>query len=138
MAALRASIWCPCPSSNADRSARRSWWDGESDARCFNPQGAFRPTLYGTVLHVKPDGGAPFLLRGTRSPGNVAAGDRAADWTRHGGAAEAAVPGGRVPIFPSGGLHFDRRLGVRTPKDATITELSPAGPFGGSGDSFFP
>lgn len=97
-------------------------------ARLFDPQGEFRPNLYGTLLQVVPDDGAPILLRGSR-PTPVALGR---GWTRAGGRAEPVIPGSRVPFFPSGAFHFDDtydgtegRPLVESPQGATLRDLVP-------------
>jgi hypothetical protein len=109
--------------------SKRDYWDGKADIFCFDPQGEFRPNLYGTLLHVDPDGDDhdPFILRGMR---NRAGGQLGEAWTRSGGPAAAVIPGSQTPIFPSGGFHFNKHKGLRGPHGATMTELEPGGPLG--------
>ena len=94
-------------------------------ARLFDPGGAFRPNLYGTLLHGAPVSGTPFLLSGNRDPATVGASPM--NWTRHGGAAEPVAPGAVVARFPSGGLHFDQPSSTLNGRTAcTMTELVPS------------
>lgn len=85
------------------------------------PVTRFEPALYGTLLHVAPEGWPPLLLRGNRDfavPG----------WSRSGGPAEAIAPGSATARFPLGGLHLDvPRDDVRVPLTCDVTELLPAG-----------
>jgi hypothetical protein len=123
--------------------------DELADARVFVPGDDFQPNLYGTLLRVNPSSGhRPFLLRGSRSPGNVSDGsippggtrtpeERASGWTRAGGTAEPVIPGSPVPHFPTGGVHFDAvRQGLRNHEDpedqleATIAELDVSNSLG--------
>lgn len=98
----------------------------QRDTRVFAPNREFRPTLYGTLLRAVPKDGDPFLLQGTRNPGNVS--QRAPSWTRAGGPGEPALPGSRVLRFPSGGFHLDTVLkGFRGTHDCTLSELVPSG-----------
>jgi len=85
------------------------------------PVTKFEPALYGTLLHVAPEGWPPLLLRGNRDfavPG----------WSRSGGPAEAIAPGSATARFPLGGLHLDDpRDDIRVPLNCDVTELVPAG-----------
>jgi YD repeat-containing protein len=96
------------------------------DAHVFQPEAAFLPTLYGTLLSVRPDGHDSFVLNtGWSMDGAVR--PAAAGWTRAGGTAEAVIPGSLVPRFPGGGLHFDAvRTGLRGPLGGVLTELDPS------------
>jgi hypothetical protein len=76
------------------------------DARAFIPQAAFRPALYGSMLRGKPNEHDPFLLVGDAN----LTGTGLRNWTRAGGTAQAVVPGSMVPVFPSGGLHFENAI----------------------------
>jgi hypothetical protein len=87
-------------------------------ARAFDPQGDFRPTLYGTILMGKPASGAPFSLFTSVQAAN------AGNWTRAGGPAEPVIPGSPLPSFPKGGLHFNASMpGVTAPQGCDFTEL---------------
>jgi len=94
------------------------------DARLFSPAAAFRPGLYGTALRCAPNGRTPFLMRGQREAPN---GAPLLNWSRNGGDAEATFPGSRVPVFPSGGLHFAAPQRGIKPGPATLAEVEPAG-----------
>jgi hypothetical protein len=114
-------------------------YDALDDARLFVPDSAFRPTLYGSLLLMKPAKSAPFVIRGQRlTPNGIpnatpvfgvnAAGKppfKLADWSRCGGTAEPAFPGSKVPVFPAGGIHFEKvPIGVRQ-QACTATEIVP-------------
>ncbi len=110
--------------------ARSEDFNALSSFRVFVPEGPFRPTLYGTLLHAVPtDEGdnrfTPFVLRGSgiEDPRIPA---RAPGWTRAGGAAEPVIPGSRTPHFPSGGLHFIP-INNHGPKQGRIIEVEPTG-----------
>ncbi|MBN8633748.1 MAG: hypothetical protein J0M07_00385 [Anaerolineae bacterium] len=105
------------------------------DARGFIPNAAFRPTHYGTILRGKPKDKDAFLL--TADPRLFAAGMK--HWTRAGGTAEAVIPGSSVPIFPSGGLHFDSPITDLRVSECTLTEIEPTGVLlsGNVGDRVF-
>lgn len=91
----------------------------------IDPQGDFRPTLYGTLLRAAPTEETPFLLRGMRDPGaDLAA---ALDWSRQGGTAAFAAPNLPRPIFPAGGFHLNGYpLAISGNRDCPLTELEPA------------
>jgi large repetitive protein len=92
----------------------------------IDPQGEFRPTLYGTLLRAAPADQPPFLLRGMREPGNGIAASR--NWSRQGGRAAFAAPNLPLPIFPSGGFHLDGDpLPYSGNRDCPLTEMEPAG-----------
>lgn len=106
------------------------WADPEEvnsfdDWHVFVPSGAFRPTFYGSLIHLAPSGSSAMLLRGS-----LPANGKFVEWTRGGGVAEATVPDSRVPNFPTGGLHLPRQSGRRGTPSATIQELVPNGPLG--------
>ena len=95
-----------------------------AEARLIDPQQEFRPTLYGTVLHVDPNGHAPLLLRGTAFRNITNWPDGPVNWSRSGGRAEPVVPGAPLPIFPRGGLHFDQIINrIPEPVEAELREL---------------
>lgn len=93
------------------------------DARLFSPGAEFRPTLYASLLRCAPASGTSFVLRGTRASPNATV---LTDWSRCGGTAEAAIPGSLLPVFPSGGMHFDTvQRGVHA-QTADMIELTMA------------
>jgi hypothetical protein len=101
-------------------------YDSLDDSRLFVPDSAFRPTLYGSLLLLKPANSAAFVIRGQRiTPNGTPSfyGATLTDWSRCGGTAEPAFPGSKVPVFPSGGIHFNTiPAGVRQ-QACTITEV---------------
>ncbi|MBP0445832.1 hypothetical protein J8J14_13715 [Roseomonas sp. SSH11] len=129
--------------------AQRAEFTKLAAARAFIPSAAFRPALYGSLLRIEApaDGGQParvLLLHGPQRPGGAllhpggatTAGSRpeiapllaARGWTRRGGPAEPVIPGARVPVFPSGGLHFEPQPSILAPRSrASITEIEPGG-----------
>ena len=125
--------------------AQRKEFDELNPARVFVPATAFRPKLYGSLLRIEAKAADDLprrilLLHGAQRVGaGVVHGPPIASpeipplrrdhaWTRHGGAAEAVVPGARVPIFPSGGLHFLPQTRIPTPRSgARIEEVLPTG-----------
>ncbi len=105
------------------------------DARLFAPGDAFRPTLYGSLLHFVPANGKDFVTRGQRGAVN---GTPLPDWSRCGGDAEAAIPGSQVPVFPKGGLHFNTIQPGVTQQNGDVIEIVPGSItlFGTLGTSF--
>ncbi len=99
--------------------------------RVFDPRGAFRPTLYGSMLRAVPNSGVPFLLRSTNLVASAGQSPGLTGWSRSGGAAEAVIPGSPIPHFPSGGLHFDTtRNELHGPVGCVVTEIEPSGTIG--------
>ncbi|PZW43010.1 YD repeat-containing protein [Humitalea rosea] len=126
--------------------AQRKEFDELNPARVFTPVTPFRPKLYGSLLRIEAAAAGNdlplrvLLLHGAqRADARLVHGapvgspeiaplreDHA--WTRRGGAAEAVVPGARVPVFPSGGLHFPPQPRIATPRGAArIEEVLPTG-----------
>ncbi len=102
-------------------------------ARAFLPAAPFRPGCYGTLLRGVPASGDPFLLAGSAG----LSGQRLINWTRAGGRAEPVAPAMPVPIFPSGGLHFEAPItSLRAPLACTLSEVEPLGSLhsGSAGD----
>lgn len=110
-------------------------------ARVFIPATRFEPSLYGTLLAIKPtygkesgDPAVPFVLRGASLRPPISSGlmdqipRRAMGWTRSGGAAVPTIPGSKLPRFPDGGLHFQEQEHTFTPQVGSITELKPGNP----------
>lgn len=94
-----------------------------NDVHVFRPGSAFLPTLYGTLLLVRPDGHDPFVLSTSWSTDGTVR-PAANGWSRAGGTAESVISGSLVPHFPSGGIHFDNvREGLRGPLNGVLTEL---------------
>lgn len=134
--AIRSDGWLARTSANSTDPTTRTWtyqflvnapdvnFTRLEDARLFAPDSKFQPRLYGTILRCVPRDKPAFLLRGQRRSPNGAS---ATDWSRNGAAAEPVIPGSRVPVFPSGGLHFDTvQEGVRA-QTAEMVELEPSG-----------
>ncbi len=105
------------------------------DTRLFIPDSAFRPTLYGSMLLFKPASSTAFVTRGQRLAPNgtpnvnntpIGPGPALTDWSRCGGTAEPAFPGSKLPVFPSGGIHFGTIQGGVTQQACTVSEIVPA------------
>lgn len=95
-----------------------------NDVHVFRPSSAFVPTLYGTLLLVRPEGHDPFVLNTSWSTDGTVR-PVANGWSRAGGTAESVIPGSLVPHFPAGGVHFDSvREGLRGPRNGVLTELN--------------
>ena len=140
--ALRSDGWMARFAKSKGRAPTRTWTyqylvNGPSEnftdleeARLFAPGARFQPKLYATVLLCKPQDKPPFILRGQRTTPNDA---RLLDWSRHGGPAEPVIPGSLVPVFPTGGLHFDKLQKDVHEQAADVVELEPTqGVFSGT------
>ena len=94
------------------------------DARLFAPAAEFNPKLYASMLRCAPTGKTSLLLSGQRATPNGAA---VISWTRAGGEAVRAFPGSRVPVFPTGGMHFGAVQRGLHQGPAKMIELAPSG-----------
>jgi hypothetical protein len=140
--ALRSDGWLARVTGDNGRQPTRTWtfqylvnapsknFTVFEEARLFAPSARFQPKLYGTVLLCDPHDKPPFILRGQRTTPNDAT---LLNWSRHGGPAEPVIPGSLVPVFPSGGLHFDKVQTEVYEQAADVVELEPTqGVFSGT------
>lgn len=105
--------------------------DEVADVNVVEPSGKWIPGLYGSIIHVDPDGDKAFLLHGDASLDGTSPIEHRG-WTRAGGIGEPLYPGSNTPLFAGGGLHLDDHIeGLRAYDDiaCAIQEMVPSGTF---------